>query len=59
MTVMDITIHQTYLPPEDPGAFRDPAGNLVRIQELRRAVQRSTGLDRTDTHHSPRRDRDG
>jgi hypothetical protein len=35
---MDITIHSTFLPHDDPAAslaFRDPAGNLVRIQELR------------------------
>ena len=53
---MDITIHASFLPHDDPDAclafyrdqepveqpygirdcaFRDPAGNLVRIQELR------------------------
>jgi hypothetical protein len=43
---MDITIHASYLPHDDPdaslgfygvrdSAVRDPAGNLIRIQELR------------------------
>ena len=58
MTVVDITIHATFLPHDDPDAalafyrdalgfevrndvgardcaVRDPAGNLIRIQELR------------------------
>jgi catechol 2,3-dioxygenase-like lactoylglutathione lyase family enzyme len=59
MTAMDITMHASFLPHDDPGAalafyrgpadqpgtsqpygvrdcaFRDPAGNLIRIQQLR------------------------
>jgi hypothetical protein len=44
VTAMDITIHASFLPHDDAdnhrygirdGAFRDLAGNLIRIQELR------------------------
>jgi hypothetical protein len=42
MTPMEITIHATFLPHDDPDAslafYRDTAGNLNRISEVRRAV---------------------
>ena len=50
---MNITIHASFLPHNDPDAslafyrdaldcaVRDPAGNLIRIQELGPAVRRA------------------
>jgi hypothetical protein len=39
---MDITIHSTFLPHDDPDAslafYRDTAGNLIRINERHRAI---------------------
>jgi hypothetical protein len=34
MTAMDITVQASFLPHNDPD-IRDPAGNLICIQELR------------------------